>query len=40
MRLFIGTNILIDLLVKREPSYSTVEKIFDEALKKKDIRIH
>ena len=36
MRLFIDTNILIDLLVKREPSYSIVEKIFDVALKKKD----
>jgi predicted nucleic acid-binding protein len=36
MRLFFDTNILIDLLVKREPSYSTVAKIFDAALRKKD----
>jgi predicted nucleic acid-binding protein len=36
MRLFIDTNILIDLLVRREPSYSSVAKIFDIALERKD----
>ena len=36
MRLFIDTNILIDLLVKRNPSYSSVVRMFDIALKRKD----
>ena len=36
MKIFIDTNILIDLLVKRQPSYSTVVKVFDIALKRKD----
>ena len=36
MRIFIDTNILIDLLTKRLPSYFSVAKIFDIALKRKD----
>jgi predicted nucleic acid-binding protein len=36
MRLFIDTNILIDLLIKREPSYPIVAKVFDIALERKD----
>ncbi|MDR1762928.1 MAG: PIN domain-containing protein [Dysgonamonadaceae bacterium] len=36
MRIFIDTNILIDLLIKREPSYLCVAKMFDIALKRKD----
>ena len=36
MRIFIDTNILIDLLIKRNPSYSSVARIFDIALKRKD----
>jgi predicted nucleic acid-binding protein len=36
MRIFIDTNILIDLLVKRDPSYPSVVKMFDMALKRKD----
>jgi len=36
MRLFIDTNILIDLLIKRKPSYFSVVKLFDLALKRKD----
>jgi len=36
MRIFIDTNILIDLLIKRLPSYSSVARIFDIALKQKD----
>ena len=36
MRIFIDTNILIDLLVKRNPSYSVVARVFNLALKRKD----
>jgi predicted nucleic acid-binding protein len=36
MRIFIDTNILIDLLIKRMPSYASVAMILDKALKKKD----
>ena len=36
MRIFIDTNILIDLLTKRLPSYLSVARIFDIALKRKD----
>ena len=36
MRIFIDTNILIDLLIKRNPSYLNVAKIIDIALKRKD----
>jgi len=36
MRLFIDTNILIDLLIKREPSYSSVAQVFDRALLRKE----
>ena len=36
MRIFIDTNILIDLLIKRNPSYSSVARIFDTVLKRKD----
>ena len=37
MRIFIDTNILIDLLIKRNPSYPSVARIFDIALKRKDV---
>ena len=36
MRIFIDTNILIALLIKRNPYYSSVARIFDIALKRKD----
>jgi len=36
MNIFIDTNILIDLLIKRQPAYSSVAKVFDAAFKKKD----
>ena len=36
MRIFIDTNILIDLLIKRKPSYVSVARMFDIALKRKD----
>ena len=36
MRIFIDTNILIDLLIKRNPSYSNVVRMFDFVLKRKD----
>jgi len=36
MRIFIDTNILIDLLIKRKPSYTSVAKMFDIVLKHKD----
>ena len=36
MKIFIDTNVLIDLLIKRQPSYSSVVKIFDTTLKRKD----
>jgi predicted nucleic acid-binding protein len=36
MRLFIDTNILIDLLIKREPNYVSVAQVFDSALSRKD----
>jgi len=36
MKIFIDTNILIDLLIKRQPFYTSVAKIFDTAFKKKD----
>ena len=36
MRIFIDTNILIDLIVMRSPSYASVAQIFDLALQKKD----
>jgi predicted nucleic acid-binding protein len=36
MRLFIDTNILIDLLIKREPTYESVARLFDTALLRKD----
>ena len=39
MRIFIDTNILIDLLIKRNPSYSSVARIFDIALKRKDAMV-
>jgi predicted nucleic acid-binding protein len=39
MRLFIDTNILIDLLVKREPNYPSVAMIFDIAFTKKDVLV-
>ena len=32
MRIFVDTNILIDLLVKRMPSYVSVAQMFDKAL--------
>ena len=37
MRIFIDTNILIDLLIKRNPSYLSVARIFDIAFKRKDV---
>ena len=36
MRLFIDTNVLIDLLIKREPAYVSVAQMFDMALLRKD----
>ena len=36
MRLFIDTNVLIDLLVKRAPVYVSVAQMFDTALLRKD----
>ena len=36
MRIFIDTNILIDLLIKRQPTYLSVAKLFDTAIKRKD----
>jgi len=36
MRIFFDTNILIDLLIKRMPSYTSVAAITDIALKRKD----
>jgi len=36
MRIFIDTNILVDLLIKRNPSYLSVVRMFDIALKRKD----
>jgi len=36
MKIFFDTNILIDLLIKRNLSYSSVAKIVDIALKRKD----
>ncbi|MDR2937506.1 MAG: PIN domain-containing protein [Prevotellaceae bacterium] len=36
MNIFIDTNILIDLLIKRQPSYSSVAKMFDVAFERKD----
>ena len=36
MKIFIDTNILIDLLIKRQPAYSSVVRIFNIALKRKD----
>jgi len=36
MRLFIDTNILIDLLVKRMPTYISVAQLFDMALLRND----
>ena len=36
MRIFIDTNILIDLLIKREPAYISVARLFDVVLKHKD----
>ena len=36
MRIFIDTNILIDLLIKRHPNYLGIAKIFDIAIKRKD----
>ena len=36
MRIFIDTNILIDLLVKRMPAYVSVAQMFDRALLQKD----
>jgi len=36
MRIFIDTNILIDLLIKREPSYTDIAEMFDLALQKHD----
>jgi predicted nucleic acid-binding protein len=36
MRLFIDTNILIDLLIKRKPDYMSVAQVFDMALLRKD----
>lgn len=36
MKIFIDTNILIDLLIKRQPSYSSVARMFDIALERKD----
>jgi predicted nucleic acid-binding protein len=39
MRLFVDTNILIDLLIKREPHYESVAQVFDMALLRKDTLI-
>jgi len=36
MRLFIDTNVLIDLLVRRMPAYVGVAQMFDKALLRKD----
>jgi predicted nucleic acid-binding protein len=37
MKIFVDTNILIDLLIKREPMYVGVAKVFDSALKNHDM---
>ena len=35
MRLFIDTNVLIDLLIKRAPAYANIAQMFDAALLRK-----